>query len=159
MQGTRRSLSSSLSPRPFTHVSFELHDVTTLAARDTPAIDSVGDALSGQTGRGMLKRDPASRMFESVSACIHILFVTSRSYLLSIEYTNPSYHRKRSFHHASQGEIQRPQAPRRSQRGNPQQRQRRCPRPVVCEEGADDGCRVRLFPIDEPTFFFACLKC
>jgi hypothetical protein len=27
----------------------ELHDVTTLAARDTPAIDSVSDALSGKT--------------------------------------------------------------------------------------------------------------
>ena len=48
-------------------------------------------------------------------------------------------------YHAPQREIHRPQAPRRSQRRNPQWRQRWCSRPMVCEKSPDDGRRVRPF--------------
>ena len=57
-------------------------------------------------------------------------------------------------YHASQREIHRPQAPRRSQRRNPQRRQRWCSRPMVCEKSPDDGRRVCSFvgslPYDIP---------
>lgn len=72
------------------------------------------------------------------------LFVIN-SYLLSINCVYQSIVHRTIFHHASQREIHRPQAPRRSQRGDPQWRQRRCPRPMVCEKSPDDGCRVRSF--------------
>jgi hypothetical protein len=47
-----------------------------------------------------------------------------------------------SFNHASQRKIHGPQAPRRSQGGDPQRRQRWCAGPMVCKESADDGARV-----------------
>jgi len=58
-----------------------------------------------------------------------------------IHYTIHPLH---SIDHASQREIHRPQAPGRSQRGDPQQRQRRRTRPMVCQESADDGAGVSI---------------